>query len=158
MTTATPTHARSPRPVRPWLVAGGGVLAAGAAAAFLVPALLAPPSVTVLRLSDADPVTQMCLEITPDVVAGADLAFRAEVTGIEGGTVTLRVTERFAGEVSDLVQVAQGDDTPIDGAPLVFAAGETYLISTDSDVIGSCGESGVASPELEAIYDAAFPG
>jgi hypothetical protein len=100
----------------------------------------------------------MCLEITPDVVAASDIAFRAEVTGIEGGVVSLRVTERFAGEVGDIVQVDQGDDEPIDGAPLVFVDGATYLVSTEGTTIGSCGESGIVSPELEAIYDAAFPG
>jgi hypothetical protein len=155
---ATETATR-PRPgLRTWLIAGAGTLAAGAAAAVVLPALLAPPTVTTLQLSDADPLTSMCLEITPDVVSAADLAFRAEVTGIEGGIVSLRVTERFAGEVGDVVQVQQGDDIPIDGAPLVFVDGATYLVATEGTTIGSCGESGIVSPELEAIYDAAFPG
>lgn len=143
---------------RTWVIAGAGTLAAGAAAAVVLPALLAPPTVTTLELSDADPLTTMCLEITPEVVAAADLAFRAEVTSIDGGVVSLRVTERFAGEVGDVVQVEQGGDEPIDGAPLKFADGATYLIATSGTTIGSCGESGIVSPELEAIYDEAFPG
>jgi hypothetical protein len=159
MTTEHPTTAPRSRPgLRTWLVAGAGTLAAGAAAAAILPGLLAPPTVTTLELSDADPLTTMCLEITPDVVAAADLAFRADVTSIEGGIVSLRVTERFAGEVGDIVQVEQGDIEPIDGAPLVFVEGATYLVATDGTTIGSCGESGIVSPELEAIYDAAFPG
>ena len=151
--------ASRPRPgLRTWLIAGAGTLAAGAAAALVLPALLAPPTVTTLQLSNSDPLTTMCLEITPDVVAASDLAFRAEVTGIDGGIVSLRVTERFAGEVGDIVRVEQGDIEPIDGAPLVFVDGATYLVATDGTTIGSCGESGIVSPELEAIYDAAFPG
>lgn len=159
MTTTPSTRpATRPRPgLRTWLIAGAGTLAAGAAAAVILPTLLTP-SVTVLQLSDADPLTTMCLEITPEVVAASDLAFRAEVTGIANGVVSLRVTERFAGDVGDIVQVQQGDDMPIDGAPLVFVDGATYLVSTDGTTIGSCGESGIVSPELEAIYDAAFPG
>jgi hypothetical protein len=149
---------RSRPGLRTWLIAGAGTLAAGAAAALVLPTLLAPPTVTTLQLSNTDPLTTMCLEITPDVVAASDIAFRAEVTGIEGGVVSLRVTERFAGEVGDIVQVDQGDDEPIDGAPLVFVDGATYLVSTEGTTIGSCGESGIVSPELEAIYDAAFPG
>jgi hypothetical protein len=152
-----PAPAR-PRPgLRTWLIAGAGTLAAATAAAVVLPGLLTP-SITVLELSDADPLTTMCLEITPDVVAAADIAFRADVTSIEGGIVSLRVTERFAGQVGDIVQVEQGDDEPIDGAPLVFVDGATYLVATDGTTIGSCGESGIVSPELEAIYDAAFPG
>lgn len=163
MTTDTTTRPaaetiRSRPGLRTWVIAGAGTLAAGAAAALVVPALLAPPTVTTLQLSTTDPLTTMCLEITPEVVAAADLAFRAEVTGIDGGIVSLRVTERFTGEVGDVVQVEQGDDEPIDGAPLVFVDGATYLVATEGTTIGSCGESGVVSPELEAIYDAAFPG
>jgi hypothetical protein len=159
--TTRPAAESAPRTrpgLRTWLLAGAGTLAAGAAAALVLPTLLAPPTVTTLQLSNTDPLTTMCLEITPDVVAASDIAFRAEVTGIEGGVVSLRVTERFAGEVGDIVQVDQGDDEPIDGAPLVFVDGATYLVSTEGTTIGSCGESGIVSPELEAIYDAAFPG
>jgi hypothetical protein len=157
--TTRPAAESAPRSrpgLRTWLLAGA--LAAGAAAALVLPTLLAPPTVTTLQLPNTDPLTTMCLEITPDVVAAADIAFRAEVTGIEGGVVSLRVTERFAGEVGDIVQVDQGDDEPIDGAPLVFTDGATYLVATEGSTIGSCGESGIVSPELEAIYDAAFPG
>lgn len=163
MTTDTTTRpaaetTRSRPGWRTWVIAGTGALAAGAAAVLVLPGLLAPPTVTTLQLSDTDPLTTMCLEITPEVVAASDIAFRAEVTGIEGGIVSLRVTERFAGEVGDIVQVEQGDDEPIDGAPLMFVDGATYLVATSGTTIGSCGESGIVSPELEAIYDAAFPG
>jgi hypothetical protein len=155
----------TPRPVvrtrpglRTWAIAGAGTLAAAAAAAVVLPSLLAPPSVTTLQLSDADPLTTMCIQITPDVVAAADIAFRGEVTSIHDGIVSIHVTERFAGDVGDIVQVAQGEAIPIDGAPLVFVDGETYLVATQGTTIGNCGESGIVSPELEAIYDAAFPG
>ena len=154
---AQPAPSPRPGPLR-WVFVGAGALAAGAAAAFVLPALLAPPTVTTLQLSDADPLTQMCAQITPEIVASGDLAFRADVESIEGGVVTLRVTERFQGEVGDFVRVEQGDDEPIDGAPIVFRAGETYLVSTSAETIGSCGESGIATPELEAIYAEAFPG
>lgn len=156
-TTRPASTAPARRGLRTWLIVGTATLAAGAAAAVVLPSLLAPPSVTVLQMSASDPMS-MCLEITPDVVAAADLAFRADVTGIEGGVVTLTVTERFAGDVGDIVRVEQGGDVPIDGAPIKFVDGATYLVATDGTTIGSCGESGIVSPELEAIYDAAFPG
>ena len=157
-TETTPTAARPVRSLRPWLLAGVGTLAAGAAAAFVLPALLAPaPNVTTLTLEGTD-ATAMCMALSPELLQQSELAFRADVTSIEGGIVTLQVTERFQGEVGDVVQVAQGDDEPIDGAPIVFQDGATYLISSDGETVGGCSGSGVVTPELEALFDAAFPG
>lgn len=156
-TPSRPEAAR-PRPLRTWILAGAGALAAGAAAAIVLPALLAPaPTVTTLTLEQTD-ATAMCMALTPELIAQSELAFRADVTGIEGGVVSLRVTERFQGEVGDIVQFAQGDDEPIDGAPIVFENGATYLISSDGSTVGGCSGSGIATPELEALFDAAFPG
>jgi hypothetical protein len=149
---------RSGFALRGLVVAGAGVLAAGAAAALVLPGLVTPPTVTVLALDAGDQLTTICLENTPETVATSELAFRAEVTGIDGGTVSLRVLERIKGDVGDVVQVEQGDAEPIDGAPIVFIDGETYLIASDGSTIGSCSASGIVSPELEALFDAAFPG
>jgi hypothetical protein len=102
--------------------------------------------------------TAMCMALSPELIRQGELAFRADVTGIDAGIVTLQVTERFQGDVGDLVQVEQGDGVPIDGAPIVFENGATYLISSDGETIGGCSGSGVASPELEALFDEAFPG
>lgn len=157
-TPARPEAQPRQRPWRTWVIAGAGTLAAGAAAAIVLPALLAPaPTVTTLTMEPVD-ASAMCLALTPELVAESELAFRADVTGIDGGVVSLRVTERFQGEVGDVVQVAQGDDVPLDGAPIVFENGATYLISTDGTSVSSCSASGVVTPELEALFDAAFPG
>lgn len=160
MTTDTTTPASTPtrpRALRPWILAGAGTLAAGVAAAVVLPGLLAPPTVTTLTLEPTN-ATAMCMALSPELLRQGELAFRADVTGIDGGIVTLQVTERFQGDVGDLVQVEQGDGVPIDGAPIVFDAGESYLISSDGETIGSCSGSGVASPELEALFAEAFPG
>lgn len=157
--TSVPSEAPArPRALRPWMLAGAGAVAAGAAAAIVLPALLAPaPTVTTLALESSD-ATAMCMALSPELLRQGALAFRADVTGIDGGVVTLQVTERFQGEVGDLVQVQQGDDIPIDGAPIVFQDGASYLISSDGTTIGGCSGSGVVSPELEALFDEAFPG
>jgi hypothetical protein len=154
-TPARPEAQPRQRPWRTWAIAGAGMLAAGAAAAIVLPALLAPAPTLTMEPVDA---SAMCLALTPELVAESELAFRADVTGIDGGVVSLRVTERFQGEVGDVVQVAQGDDVPLDGAPIVFENGATYLISTDGTTVSSCSASGVVTPELEALFDAAFPG
>ena len=41
---------------------------------------------------------------------------------------------------------------------ITFEAGSTYLVSAADGEVRSCGLSGEATPELEAIYEAAFPG
>ena len=99
----------------------------------------------------------MCAQVTPEAVAAAGTSFRADVRSIADGTVTLSVDERFAGEVGDTVTVTQGDGAGIDGEPIVFVEGESYLLSANADgVIVTCGVSGVADEGLTAVYDAAF--
>lgn len=150
-----PVGARTPR--RGWLLAGGGIVVA-AAAAFLLPMALAPAAPpTRLELAPDGGLNASCAQITPDVIAQADDAFRATVTSIQDGVVTLSVDDRFHGEIGDTVEVAQGEDTVTDGAPLVFEDGATYLLAATDGVIMTCGFSDVDSPELDVIYQEAFP-
>jgi hypothetical protein len=97
-----------------------------------------------------------CANVTVDSFADVDLAFEAQVASIAGDTVTLRVTDRFAGEVADTVLTTQGDGQISDGGPLVYEPGVTYLIASVDGRVLSCGRSGVENPELRSIYDAAF--
>ncbi len=153
----TPTRARVTR--RGLLAGGLGVgVAAVAAAAFAVPALVGTSmAATELTQPVAGGPAAMCAQVTPDAVASIGTAFRADVTGIDDGTVTLSVTERFEGEVGDTVTVAQGTGGGVDGEPIVFVDGETYLISANGDgMIVTCGVSGVADAGLTAVYEAAF--
>ncbi|WP_285135541.1 hypothetical protein [Microbacterium sp. lyk4-40-TSB-66] len=139
-----------------------GALCAGAAAiaavAFAVPAIIGTSvTATALTQPDAGGPAAMCAQVTPEAVEAAGTSFRAAVRSIADGTVTLAVTERFAGEVSDTVTVTQGQGAGIDGEPIVFVDGESYLLSASSDgVIITCGVSGVADEGLTAVYDAAF--
>ncbi|MEW1836142.1 hypothetical protein [Microbacterium sp. NPDC079995] len=156
-TEPAPAGARTSR--RGWLVAGGGIVVAAAAAALLLPmALTSPVAPTRLELAPGGGLTAMCAQITPEVIGQAEDAFRATVTSIDDGVVTLSVDDRFAGEVGDTVEVAQGEDTAVDGAPIVFEDGTTYLIAATDGVVATCGVSDVDSPELEALYQEAFPG
>ncbi|KZX22334.1 hypothetical protein ACH61_00487 [Rathayibacter tanaceti] len=98
----------------------------------------------------------MCSPVTAAALAPAQLAFRAEVRSIDRRTVTLRVLERFAGEVGDSVTVGQGRESAVDGAPIAFETGVDYLIAADGDTILTCGLSGQSSPELAALYREAF--
>lgn len=156
-TDPAPVGARTPR--RGWILAGGGILVAAAAGAFLLPmAFTSPAAPARLDLAPGGGPTAMCAQVTPEVIGQAEDAFRATVTSIEGGVVTLRVDERFTGDIGDTVEVAQGEDTAIDGAPLVFTDGTAYLIAATDGVVATCGVSDVDSPELEALYQEAFAG
>ncbi len=156
--TRTAPETRTARTTRRgWLVAGA--VGAVAAAAIAVPLALGPATTaTTLELPAAAGPAEMCLQITPDVIAQHGTAFRAEVTSIEDGTVTLAVRDRFAGEVGGTVEIAQGADSVVDGAPIVFADGATYLIAATDGVVATCGVSGEDSPELDALYREAFDG
>lgn len=157
--TTLPTAPAAPRSrARVWALAAVGAVAVAGAAAIAVPLLTPAPVVTTLTLADVDPLTAICLENTPETVGQAEYAFRAEVTGIEAGTVSLRVLDDFQGDIGDIVEVEQGDGVPIDGAPIVFQDGATYLVTTDGETVGGCSPSGIESPELLELFEAAFGG
>lgn len=158
--TDTPATPATPRRSRRGLLIGGlAAAAAVVAVAIAVPVLTAPAAPpTVLALQPTDPMA-MCAVVTAEAIDEfAEIAFRADVTGIEDGIVTLTVTERFRGEVSDTVEIVQGTDTALDGGPIVFDDGAVYLISAADGAVLTCGISGVADPALEALYADAFGG
>lgn len=112
---------------------------------------------TTLTLAPPD-VAASCAALTPELLAASDVAFAGRVTAIADGVVTLETTQRFTGEVGDTVEVTQGDGSVVDGAPITFEPGRTYLLSADGGTIGSCSGSGPDSPELRALFDQAFGG
>jgi len=153
-------HDPAPRRRRsPWLIVGVGALAVGAAASLLLPFALGVTtggSASALRLPATGGPMDMCAQVTAEALAPAQLAFRAEVASIDDGTVTLRVLDRFAGDVGDTVSVTQAEESVVDGAPIVFERGVDYLIAADGDTILTCGLSATDSPELTSLYREAF--
>lgn len=149
-------RAPAPRSTRPVLLAGFAAAAAaiaviGAAVAIPLSNLPAPDAVTLEQVPGG--IAAKCMAPDAGMIAeSAEAMFRADVRDIAGGIVTLEVTETLAGEVASVVEVAQGDGMISDGGPLVFESGATYLLATSDGVILSCGLSGIASPELEALY------
>ncbi|MCJ1671877.1 hypothetical protein MT355_01260 [Rathayibacter sp. VKM Ac-2929] len=143
----------------PWLIVGVGALAVGAAASLLLPFALGVTtggSASALRLPATGGPMDQCAPVTAQALAPSQLAFRAEVASIDDGTVTLRVIDRFAGDVGDAVTVTQAAESAVDGAPIVFERGIDYLIAADGDTILTCGLSAADSPELTSLYREAF--
>lgn len=152
-TTTTPA-VPTPRARRAWVPLVG----AAAAAAIAVPLVLGgtPTTEQLAQPNDGGLALGSCLPVSPEGLLAQEQAFAARVIALDGGIVTLEVTERFAGEVADRVEVQQVDAITSDFSSVPFEAGESYLVAASDGMISGCGLSGTDSAELRAIYDAAF--
>ncbi|MWV48918.1 hypothetical protein GRS96_06455 [Rathayibacter sp. VKM Ac-2803] len=141
-----------------WMIAGVGALSAGAAASLLLPLAfgVGGGAASTLELPSTGGPMAMCAPVDAAALEPAEIAFRAEVTGIDQGVVTLSVTDRFAGEVADTVQVTQSPESAVDGAPITFEPGVGYLVAASGGVILTCGLSGPDSAALGDLYREAF--
>jgi hypothetical protein len=96
--------------------------------------------------------------VSAETLQAQEQAFAARVLSVEGDTVTLEVTERFAGEVADRVTVPQVDELSSDFSLVPFAVGDNYLVTATDGAVTGCGLSGADTAELRAIYAEAFGG
>jgi hypothetical protein len=144
-----------------WMPAVGVAAGLALAAAIVVPLLLGGPEPTVEALqppAGGGLASGSCLVLEPATVAAQEQAFAATVLQIQGDTVVLEVTERFAGDVADRVEVTQVDAITSDFSGVPFEVGQGYLVGANGGTITSCGVTGPDTAELRAVYDAAFPG
>ena len=156
--TVTPTVPR--RASRRWMPVVGVAAGLAIAAAIVVPLVVGGPEPTVEALQPplgGDLASGSCLRLEPATVAAQEQAFAATVLQIQGDTVLLEVTERFAGDVADRVAVTQVDAITSDFSGVPFEVGQSYLVGAVDGTISGCGVTGADSAELRAVYDAAFP-
>lgn len=110
-----------------------------------------------LALGDSNAISS-CLPVEAGFLADMPVAFEGTATAVDGEVVTLAVDEWFVGGDAETVElVAQSGMQALIGG-IDFEVGTTYLVSAASGNVNFCGYSDVASPELRAIYDEAFPG
>lgn len=100
-----------------------------------------------------------CAVPSAETLATFDTAFAGTVTSLEDGTATLAVDQWYAGGDAETVTVT----TPTkDLAALLMAVefekGKSYLVSATDGRVTLCGFTAETTPELQAIYDEAFPG
>ncbi|KQQ43024.1 hypothetical protein [Nocardioides sp. Leaf307] len=115
----------------------------------------AEPSVT--RLEVADAPAGRCMVPTPEVLAGASLAFEGTVTELVDGTAVLEPSEFFAGRSTDTVEVtAPSEDLQALVSAVDFQVGERYLVAADGAQVMVCGFSDLATPAQEQLYAEAF--
>ena len=159
----TDSSTANPRPRRTWWL---GAVAATVVAALTIGGFALSGAfdgdeereVLALSTGDVDPSMMMCMALDPTLVAQSPIAFRGVVDSIAGDTVTLTVDEWYAGGDADVVTITAplGMEALIGG--IAFEAGQTYLVGAVDGVVSYCGLSGPATPELQQMYDTAFPG
>lgn len=160
-TTTTVTSETPRRAFRRWMPVAGVAAGLAIAAAIVAPLVLGGPEPTVEALRppmDGGLTSGSCLVLEPATVAAQEQAFAATVLQIQGDTVLLEVTERFAGDVADRVEVTQVDAMTSDFSGVPFEVGQSYLVGAVDGTITGCGVTGADSAELRTVYDAAFPG
>jgi hypothetical protein len=144
------------------LAAAVAVAVAGVAGAVALTGDDDEPAVEPIALAAVpDDATAMCIELTPETLGdpGVELAFKGTVTAIDGDQATLAVEQWYRGGTADEVTIAGPADNEVallGAVPL--EDGESYLVSASDGVVRSCGQSGLVSPELQAIFDEAFGG
>jgi hypothetical protein len=158
-TTVTPEAPRGT--FRRWMPVVGVAAGVAIAAAIVAPLVLGGSEPTVEALQPpmgGGLASGSCLVLEPATVAAQEQAFAATVLQIQGDTVMLEVTERFAGDVADRVEVAQVDAMTSDFSGVPFEVGQSFLVGAVDGTITGCGVTGADSAGLRAVYDAAFPG
>jgi hypothetical protein len=121
------------------------------------PTTPAPGKLKVIELSAPTENTMaMCMEITPALLADMQVAFRGTVDTVDGEVVTLRIDQAYVGTDAQMATLVAppGMQALIGGVD--FVVGQEYLITATDGVVNYCGASGPATPELQALFDAAF--
>jgi hypothetical protein len=114
--------------------------------------------VTLALSAGAEDTMASCMAVSPELLRDVPVAFAGTVTAIEGEIVTLDVDQWFTDGDATVVTVTApaGLEALIGSVP--FVVGEQFLISAYDGTVNYCGFSGPRTPELLAVYEAAFPG
>jgi hypothetical protein len=164
---ATPTIQRTTTPGGPgkprgvWFAAAAAALVAVVAIGAIAmnssddAPVAGPPLELTTQSSD---VMSSCIMVSPEILADVEVGFAGTVTAIDDEQVTLEVTKWYVGGTAETVVVSapSGLEALIGSVP--FALGEDFLVSATNGVVNYCGLSGQATPDMQAMYDAAFPG
>jgi hypothetical protein len=113
------------------------------------PAAAAPLALAV----GAGPTAKCAWPPNPRFLRGSDIAFAGTVVRVTDGAVSIRVTHVFTGPAVTDVTLRQTKDSE----SITFRAGTGYLIAASGGTVDDC-LSGVADPDRQHAYDAAFRG
>lgn len=117
-----------------------------------------PAKAKVLDLTAAgDDLMASCLALDATILSQTQVAFKGTVTMAEGGVVQLTIDQAYKGTDAQVATLSapEGMEALIGGVE--WQVGDQYLISAWEGNVNYCGQSGPVTPELQAIYDEAFP-
>ncbi len=136
-------------------IAAVAALAFGAFAVFSNVSPAGPP--LALSLGETNAISS-CIQLSADILRDVQVAFGGTVTAVDGDKITVDVDKWYKGGDAAVVELSapQGLQALIGG--IDFEVGGEYLISAYDGTVNYCGFSGPATPELQAVYDEAFPG
>jgi hypothetical protein len=148
---------------RPWMLGIAAAAVAAIAGAGIIVNLGGNDAAEVdsapleLSVHGGDALTS-CMMFDVSILADMSPAFAATATGVDDAMVTLTVDRWYTGGDADTVVLHSPDTSPGLIAGFEFAVGKQYLITAAEGNVNFCGYSGLATPELTAAFDAAFPG
>ena len=135
------------------------VAAPPSSAASTTTATQPPSKLQVIELSAPTENTMaMCMEITPALLADMQVAFQGTVETVDGEIVTLRIDQAYAGTDAQMATLVAPPGTQALIGGVDFVVGQQYLITAADGIVNYCGASGPATPELQSLFDQAFPG
>jgi hypothetical protein len=120
----------------------------------------APAALTKTTLALPAPDSMgMCMQVTPEVLAGTDQALSGTATSVSDALVTITVDRWFKGGDSDVVEltVSDPDLVGLEGG-IEFEQGSKYLVSATDGHVNSCGLTGLDEDPLSGLYQQAFSG
>jgi hypothetical protein len=117
----------------------------------------AAPPLQISAGEGQDPMA-MCIQLSPEVIAQVPLAFEGTATAVDGEQVTLDVDRWYVGGDAATVQLSAPAGMLALTGGIDFEVGQPYIIAAYDGVVAYCGLSGPATPELQSLYDTAFPG
>jgi hypothetical protein len=158
-----------PRAARRWMTISGVAAAAVAAVAIGVVAFDGgdddapqvaddqPGKLTVLDLSSGvDDAMAMCIALDPTIIAQSQVAFKGTVTAADAGVVQLTVDDAYVGVDAQAVTLSAPDGMQALIGGVEWEVGGEYLVTAWDGVVNYCGQTGPATPELQAMFDQAF--
>ena len=136
-------------------VAAALVVVIGGAALFGGLGSSEDPTPLVLTANGGDALAS-CLPFDVAILEGMSPAFGGTVVGLTDSVATLEVDRWFTGGDAEIVQIeyTPGFEALI-GTP-TLEIGQRYLITATDGVVNGCGYSGLATPDYEAAFEAAF--
>jgi hypothetical protein len=97
-----------------------------------------------------------CPKVDSKLIASDPIVFKGVVTAKREGFVEFKVEHAYAGVSATTVTLTAAKSVDFWLGPVHWEVGGHYLVTAAAGVVNFCGETGKATPELQAVFDQAF--